>query len=124
MPNVLIYQRTTGLILRDGMDGAYDPTTEDYIRWPEATPPDPRVFRVNHNTGDVRPATPQEQADYDAEATDADQWNALDHKKVLRALALVLLTEVNSLRNLHGLQPRTTEQLKTAWLAQYRELVK
>ena len=38
-----------------------------------------------------------------------------DNKRDLKALGLVILDEVNSLRNLHSLNPRTPAQFRTAF---------
>lgn len=49
-----------------------------------------------------------------------DVWQRIPHKRLLRAFALVVLDEVNVLRERAGLTPRTADQIVTAIKAKLR----
>jgi hypothetical protein len=65
------------------------------------TPPqlDPqRNYRVDDETGTLRPATPAEQAEFDAELINAEEARQLDPVRMIRALGWVVLQQLNLLR--------------------------
>ena len=75
----------------------------------------PRYWKIDGDA--VQPMTQAERDAVDAAVvTEIRQAEAAgyDEDKLLRAVALVLLDEVNALRTRASLAPRTTDQLRTA----------
>ena len=62
----------------------------------------------------TRQARDAELADLQLQRQREDQKSRFDAEDVLRAVVKLLLDELNTLRGLHGLQPRTAEQARTA----------
>lgn len=121
-----IYRLTDDAWLRGGygVDPSYDSATEGLAELGEAHP-DPRLER--HDAASPtrrRPAMAAEIAAYDEKVLDSRARDAFDRNKGLKALALVLLDELNTLRT-HpaiGLPARTAAQLRDAVIARYKSL--
>jgi hypothetical protein len=127
MPRMIIFAKSNGYILRDAMEpGRFDPELEDRLPLDIDGPMNQRDYRVDPNTEQLRPATPAEQAEYDADKLDAEEASALDIYRMVRSLGYILMDEINILREAHhgpGVLPaHTKDEIKRNWHAQYRKL--
>jgi hypothetical protein len=97
----------------------------------EVSPPMPdqlepqRNYRVDPETGTFRPATPAEQAEYDAELVKAEEARQLDPVRMIRSLGWTLLQEINTLRAavVPPLPALSEESVKDVWYGNYRQLL-
>jgi ABC-type sugar transport system ATPase subunit len=113
-----IYHDTSGAILYQGERKTQDPTN---LAWREVvvpqqvqllqTIPIDRLVWLNNR---VQERDEVEQAAIDRQAQ-IDRDEQFITAEQLKAFAAVVLDEINRLRELHGLNPRTPEQLRTAF---------
>ncbi len=114
MPNWI--NRTTKQVLQSIASADLPEAEANYILDPVLPPPPSRYWNISGDT--VSEMSQAEKDVVDAAALEAQRdatANQLDRvEDVLRAFALVVLDEFNTLRAQHGLADRTIAQLKAA----------
>lgn len=117
MPNYL--HRTTKQYLKSVSPNSLAEPAANYIYMPDLSAVLGQPVKYWNITGDTVTLMSQSERDaVDAALSDASRDAIADQidevESVIRALALVLLDEVNLLRSQHGLNARTISQIKTA----------
>lgn len=116
-----IYHKVDGSILYHGERKASDPVG---LVWQEVTEADQWVLlesiphpRLIWNSAEVVERSQPEQDEIVRQELIRKDEEYIDQEQ-LKAFAVVVLREINILREVHGLNPRTPAQLRAAFLAQ------
>lgn len=122
-----IFHKTTKLMRSWAANAPLPHDTSAEVSLALETKPDRRTKRLTDTLDGLRDATAQELADYDAAQLDTQASSEYDAQKDLKALALVILDEINLLRGASAttiatMSDRTEAQLRMAFISKRKTL--